>query len=415
MHSTIKHLVIRLVATEHSLRALFTEIIDRMPNLLELDIRSHMPVREIENELLFLLSQLPKLRKITFPRFYSTARIVAALSRLEHLCTIEFQYSEEQGIGDSQDIASFTPTFKEGAFPALYDLSMTTSFDDATRFLKTPFSPNNLSTFFIDSERVIETPESIHQLLAATAEHFPMLKELALVSGRNPTVADLNSADAEAFNITLDILKPVFKMTNLTSLEFGHQYPLALTQEDLEVLASSCPNIESLLLNTEPIFLMKSPLTLEALIPFAKYCTRLKTLGLYVDATNMPEVSPIAPPTPFTCLHRLSVGVSIINEEAAPALYLSQFLAPDCEIECGITWDDRDEPNLILSGIVNDRCDFWNNVNCMVPLLSKLRIQERLRTRAMERELDDLRMRTTVLAESMAMGVRLDLSTCILI
>ena len=97
----------------------------------------------------------------------------------------------------------------------------------------------------------------------------------------------------------------------LRSFDIMHHFPIYLTQEDVELIAQtwgSC--IEKLTLNDEPIagFSLtpmglqyplsngveptsdarrpEASLTLAALLPFAKYCTQLKHLGLFIDATR---------------------------------------------------------------------------------------------------------------------------------
>lgn len=415
MHSGIKDFAIYLPdeMTTTSPRPFFQDLADRMPNLTSFDLRSHVPVGEINEELIDLLKQLPKLQKITFPRFYVTTEIAEALSRMEYLSVIEFQYNEDQGSGDSADVVSVKPTFTEGAFPTLYDLSLTTNFNDAARFFNIAFAPTNLTMICIASETAIESPERVQTLLSAIAENCQLLTSVGLVSYRDSSAIGIEAPDG--CNLTIDTIKPILKLPNLTSFEFVHHYPLCLSPEDIELFARSCPSIETLLLNTEPVFLTESKLTLDSLLPFAKHCPRLSHLGLFVDATDVPEFSPTAPPKPFTNLSRLSMGVSIISDDASPALYLSQLLPSTTEIDYGITWDEDQHTSEALINIVRDRCDLWDRVAQAVPMLSTLRMQERERTRAMERELEDLRMRTAVLRDSMAMGVKLDLSTCVLI
>jgi hypothetical protein len=117
-------------------------------------------MRAIETDMVALIESLPKFKKIMFPRFYLTTKIAEALSRLSHLETIEFQYPAEQGNGDPVDVTPFVPILTEGAFPSLWDHSMTATFDDAAHFIDTKFSPINLTMLYIDSD-FIETRSSI--------------------------------------------------------------------------------------------------------------------------------------------------------------------------------------------------------------------------------------------------------------
>jgi len=52
-----------------------------------------------------------------------------------------------------------------------------------------------------------------------------------------------------------------------------------------------------------------------------------------------------------------------------------------------------------LVGEVGRRCDKWSEVGKMVPLLTKLRMEERERSRALMDEVEDLRIRNRILME----------------
>ena len=383
-----------------------------MPHLTNLDIRSFIPMHAIEPEMVLLIEQLPKLKKITFPRFYLTTKVAEALSRLSHLEVIEFQYSAEQGFGDPNDVTPFVPSLAEGAFPSLWDHSMTSTFDDAARFVNARFSPTNITMLYIDSDS-IETPSSIHNFLSLVAENCQLLKSLALVSLRDASsIPDVDQATDN--DITLDVLKPLLKLPGLVMMELVHQHQLALTQVEIELLAASWPSLETLILNNEPVNLARSHLTLKALLPFAKHCHRLTHLGLFLDATSVDESFNHVNLIPFQNLKRLSMGVSIIADTEDVALCLSCILPLGCKLDSGITWDEANEINTSISLKVEERCQAWSKVAETLPMLCTLRMQERERTRMMEKELEDLKMRTAVMTDIVVLGVR-DNSSCIMI
>jgi hypothetical protein len=366
----------------------------------------------IETDMISLIEQLPKLKRITFPRFYFTTKVAEALSRLSHLEIIEFQYSSEQGYGDPMDVTPFIPNLTEGAFPSLFDHSMSSTVDDAARFINTKFFPTNLTMLYIDSN-FIESPSSIHNFFALVAENFQQLKSLALISLRDassePDVDQTTDAD-----ITLDVLKPLLKLPGLSMMELVHQHQLALSQVDIELLASSWPSLETLILNNEPVCLSRSKLTLTALLPFAKHCHKLSHLGLFLDATSVDESFYQPNLIPFRNLKRLSMGVSIITDTESVSLYLSRILPLGCRLDSGITWDETTDINVSISIIVEERFEAWIKVAETLPMLCTLRMQERERTRAIEKELEDLRMRSAVMSDMVVLGVR-DNASCIMI
>ncbi|KAJ3500467.1 hypothetical protein NLJ89_g9781 [Agrocybe chaxingu] len=162
MHAGVKHFSVFLPSNSKRSRPALSSKTSRLRNLASIDFRSDVSVRTIEEETRSLLAQLSVLRKVTFPRYYLTSKIAETLSRLENLGIVEFQYHDEQGCGDPRDVISFTPEFEKGAFPSLWDHSMTTCFADAARFLDVAYAPPSITMLYVDSH-IIETPSAIHR------------------------------------------------------------------------------------------------------------------------------------------------------------------------------------------------------------------------------------------------------------
>ena len=131
-------------------------------------------------------------------------------------------------------------------------------------------------------------------------------------------------------------------------MELVHQHQLALSQVDIELLASSWPSLEILILINEPVYHPRSKLTLKALLPFAKHCHKLTHLGLFLDTISVDESFYQANLIPFRNFKRLSVGVSIVDTESI-SLYLSRILPLGCKLNFGITWDEIAEINFSIS------------------------------------------------------------------
>ena len=161
-------------------------------------------------------------------------------------------------------------------------------------------------------------------------------------------------------------------------------------------------------------YLARSNLTLKALLPFAKHCHKLTHLGLFLDATTVDELFDQVNFIPFRNLERLSMGVSIITDPQSVALCLSRILPVGCKLDSGITWDQTNEINISISLKVKDRYQAWLKVAETLPMLCTLRMQERERTRVIEKELEDLRMRSAVMSDMAVLGAR-DISSCIMI
>ncbi len=389
MHSGIQKLW--LVAYYHPDETTFEEIIDRMPNLSELTLDispGPIPVH-FGKELCNMLRKLTNLRKIRIPEFCYTTQIIEVLSHLQLLCTITFE-SDFMPV-DRATPQSFPLGIAAGAFPTLHNLNIPSNFLDVVSLLQSPYAPSSLTELYIDSG-LVETPDPARKLAFSVSTHLQELKKLRLESARDSSIEYLAGTDAK-HSIKLATLQPLFHLPYLTSFEFDHQYPLLITQKDIELLASSCPAIEKLNLCGEPSFCMQSTLTLAALIPLALHCTKLNSLTLFIDATNVPELSlEVIPPRPFMSLHFLSFGLSIIDNATPVAIYLSQLIPPECMV-----WSSEFNHAQGLSqghAVTTQWGQLWSEVASTVTALSKIITHERQRTRALEYELQELRALT---------------------
>jgi len=291
-------------------------------------------------------------------------------------------------------------------------------FDAFSRFLNLEFAPTNLTSLHVDSA-IFETVSSIHGLLSMVADTCQMLKSFALVSSSSGITHAAQVDDAEQYAITFNHLKPILKMANLKSLEIFHHHPLALTEEDIEILAASWPSLENLILNDEPVLLKESNLTVAALLPFARHCPDLMRLGLFIDTSSV-ELSTFttSPFVPFKRLKCLSMGVSVINDGNPVALYLSHILPLGCTVDSGISWQGQSlSRDVATYQLILSRRERWAQVDRLLPLLIGLRIDEKERLRVMEREIDDLRMRNEILEEHTRSGpsIESNTTTCIVI
>jgi hypothetical protein len=206
-----------------------------------------------------------------------------------------------------------------------------------------------------------------------------------------------------AKQITFDTLKPVLSFPNLTTFEIMHKYPLNITLEEIEELASRWPSLESLFLNGEPLAMFDFTLDLRALVPFARHCPKLRRLALFMDATTA-RIHPTQELKPFTALSVLSVGTSQAHDPDAVAAFLSHLCPPGCNLEVGITWtsyDGRSSLEVDFSALleVQSRSTPWEMVKDLLPVLIQLRIEEREKSRALREEVEDLRTRNRLLMD----------------
>jgi hypothetical protein len=333
-----------------------------MPNLLSLDLRVPYTVRLIEADILELLRGLPHLKGVIFPEFYLTSTIVSELSRKKHINVIRFELGFREGFGLEGE---FSPILEQGAFPVLQDLSITASLGDIIRFMNADFSPINITSLFINTYIELE-PEQLHTLLATLSKKYPLLFELYIKLLHVPAQLEL----VPAKQITFDTLRPVLSFPNLTTFELMHTYPVNITPEEIEELASRWPSLEHLCLNEEPLVMHDFTLDLQSLIPFARHCPKLLQLGLFMDASAT-KIHPMQELNPFTSLEFLCVGTSLAGDRCAVAAFLSCLFPPGCQLDAKITWTSYGgrscrglDTDLLLA--IENRFSHWDSISDLI-------------------------------------------------
>ncbi|KZP14522.1 hypothetical protein FIBSPDRAFT_1048739 [Athelia psychrophila] len=356
----------------------FAEVLARAPHLVRLDLRMDVPARYISGPVCDLLRALPELEKVVLPEHHITSAVLGALATLPRLRVVQFEYGPEQGDGDAADVLAIAPSLEVGAFPALMDLSLTVPLAALTALLP---SLGGLTHLYVDTPAV-QTSLDVSSLLSALPSGCPSLVALYLELLWLRPAEDGDDDDAPLWAdreredmLTLDTLRPLLVLP-LREFTLTHDRPLLLSPAEVRQLARAWPQIEVLVLACEPLTLELGDdvgrgggaLPLSVLATLARLCPRLRTLGLFMDASeigadvaawgvtpalNTPSCSPRkgkggasdadeeeerGPPVPFKNLKKLTVGVSPINDAPAVALALSHLLPPTCVVECGVTW-----------------------------------------------------------------------------
>ncbi|OCH87176.1 hypothetical protein OBBRIDRAFT_796441 [Obba rivulosa] len=430
MHENIKHFAVWLRWSDiYPLSAFFKDVVARMPYITELDLRFLCPVRDIQDELLELIRGLPELQRIILPVYSLTSSIIEGLSKLQHLGVIQFEYIN-QGNGDPDDLQYFAPRLEEGSFPALYDLSLSLHLSDMTRLLKSNFAPTNLTSLYVHALTASDQA-TVVEFFAVVAENCKMLTHLYLDAMVLIGKMDLPLTPQTDERLTFDALRPLLSCTKLKTFDLRWPTLVHLSQENVEEIAVSWPDIEVLVLNSEPIphpHADPPTLTLRALLPLAQHCPKLTELGFHMDASTADldvwDMSPTPSAQPFKALKKLYVGLSAIHEAGPVALFLSQLCPLGAALVPGVSFHDymrvpsHMQPDQLTVVTTFDQdmsrlYERWAEVGRMMPLLTSLRMRERERTRALEREMEDLRTRCKVLEERARLGLGPEAGACI--
>ncbi|KAI0773038.1 hypothetical protein BD413DRAFT_690697 [Trametes elegans] len=424
MHDNIKHFAVRLIPTDdYSFGVFFQEIALRMPKLIELDLRFNFPMRDIEEALCKLLTDLPELEKIILPKFTLTAKIIEQLSKSPKLRVVQFEFPESQGTGDVSDVHNWFPNVDEEAFPALHDLSVSVHLPHMIRFLNSDFSPSHLQCLYVHVLYVVP-PYQVQEFLESVAKNCKQLTQLFLDFAGDPSPLIFRTSLPDEDRIGWNSLRPLTKLPKLTQFELHWETALAVTHADVEELASSMPALEVLVLNPEPLPTPQPPaLTLRALIPFAQHCRNMRELSLCVDASATDTLEDAArelhaalPPVRFQKLRELTFGLSRITHPESIALFLSRLCPVGVTVAAGVSWPEgvgalaaeNVDDQAVLLDMWNQAKEWysrWEEVNHMLPLLTSIRMEERARRSELEREVEDLRVRCRVLEDRMHVGV----------
>ncbi|KAI0086000.1 hypothetical protein BDY19DRAFT_996186 [Irpex rosettiformis] len=418
-HESITSFTVYLHHTElYPLSAFVQEVLLRMPNLLNLDLRFERPAREIERELIELFAGLPMLQRVVLPVYTLTSKIIEQLSKHQHLGTIQFEYVNDQGHGEMQDVVDWDPQLGEGSFPALWDLSLSTKIPAITKFIHNGYMPSSLKSLYIHVLAAVPV-ESVSHFLEMLSNSCKHLTHLYLDFFTSSTISP---TPPEWPRLNWASLRPILAFPQLISLELRWDRPLDISLSDIEEMASQWPHLETLLLNCEPMDMTIPPaLDLRALLPFARHCPKLVELGLYMTASNdipVPQLDYHTPtPTkPFSSLEQITVGGSRITDVGHVAMFLSQICPVGCTVAYGVAWPDgygvvETAGNAEELGRMQEDAtgnfQRWEEVNRMLPLLVRLRMDERKAREDVQREVEDLRIRCGLLAERRAAGGKL--------
>jgi hypothetical protein len=400
MHQRVRHLVISAPPQSYTAKSsFFLDICDRMPHLHSLDLRVPRNVHLMEENVVELLRGLSDLEEVIFRKLDFTPAIVSELSRMKHVNSVQFKNGSKQGFGEDVMLV-----LEQGAFPMLQELRITERLEDVTRFMNIDFSPINIASLSIDTYIEYE-PEHLHMLLVTLSDRCHLLSELCIRLMHVPArgwATPLPLKPNPAHQIMFNTLRPVLSFRNLTVFGIFHKYPINITLEDIEELASRWPSLKSLSLNEEPLVMSDFTLDLRALLPFARHCPNLHRLGLFMYATA--TTHPTQELKPFAALRVLCVGTSVVRDPEAVTAFLSHICPPGCELKVGLTWPTVDSRKELDSGMLSkmqSRSDRWRTVHDVLPILIRLRRDEKEKSKALiaalQEEVEDLRTRNHLL------------------
>jgi hypothetical protein len=220
MHDRLKRFIFWVPFEEEQLHldmevvrqtSFFHQVAARMPSLTCLDLRMDVPSCLVTTPVTDLLTSLPALQTIILPNYHITSAILASLSTLPRLGVIMFEWGSDQGDGSLDDVQQVTPTLTEGAFPALWDLSLTANLSDMRNFLEMSLTPMNLTNLYVHCP-CSQNADDVGWFLKCVADNCQMLKALYL---ELLWIDPMGVYTAREDCITFETLKPLLACSQL--------------------------------------------------------------------------------------------------------------------------------------------------------------------------------------------------------
>ncbi|KAJ7667098.1 hypothetical protein B0H17DRAFT_1336214 [Mycena rosella] len=172
------------------------------------------------------------------------------------------------------------------------------------------------------------------------------------------------------FILTSSTLRPLLKFNPLI-IRFQLDPGVEVDDDFLEEIATEWPSLNCLSFGTDILTARKPKATLDCLIPFARHCPGLTSLGIRLDVSEVPVFYQVAGDRLGHYLEELHVGTSPINagKTAQVAAFLSNLFI---QLQ-GVFVAERDSP---LHEPFETYETNWNRVSEMVPVFCSVRVLE---------------------------------------
>lgn len=277
---------------------------------------------------------------------WNAPAIFQALSHLPTLKDITYEgpYTE---VEDTAEFVAARGDFLAEGFPALNGTSLSVPDNDSDKVsaLLRSFHFGHLqrlSIIFRPNDRNISIPEASRnsQIFRAIADACP-------------SVAQLNvrfRGDSEDQPLSFNDLKPIVFKLRIRRFRISHPHPLGLVHLDVAAIAEAWGDtLVEIELNPSPTYRHPTTLDLAAIVPFARYCPRLESLHIYVDATlpltlladgtSASEIPPFPP-----SFYGLAFGRSRIADHIDASKLLERMIRPSVHSMVMISGTRDDEP-----------------------------------------------------------------------
>ncbi|KAJ7882040.1 hypothetical protein B0H14DRAFT_1492469 [Mycena olivaceomarginata] len=221
----------------------------------------------------------------------------------------------------------------------------------------------------------------IYNGVAVNCNHASLVSLSIALPPRDSTDTAADPEQIALYAVPGTHLFPLFTLTTLTSVTLATPVGLDLDDAAAAEIARAWPRITSLDLAGSAFLHVPPRTTLCALLAFARFCPHLWRLSLPINARSVPkwqkaQTAAEARPTQ-RCLRSLHVGESPVGTPLDVAAYLSSIF-PRLEWVSAGKEDPRDEP--VRAEVLAGRRK-WKAVEAALPVLRKVRVEEKYWTR----------------------------------
>lgn len=350
------------------------DVAGRCPNLevLRIEPMDNIHATALESGIMRLVQQLP-LQSIHLPIYFLTPRVLAATASCPGLRVVEVCVNRSEQSHNWSCARGFHDILPSTfSFCSIQVLGLAIPLGEIDALFKRDPSP--LCTIQKLSIRAVGMTkrDAVHQFCKTVSKRCVCLRELLLVTNR-PSRETRNgrwekTPASEA--ITFETLSPLCEIDTLTYLEFGHEHPISLLDDELLVLVTSLPRLQVLLLNECPSNMTKPSLTMDCLPRLAQTLPNLKELSIYLDLS---EKIPHGPsPHRFQSLKLLCSHYSPVKkgQEEDVALFISTLLPLGGRIE---DTDAKDYPDRSFDVLLpqSPTAGIWRKIRAQVDLIMR--------------------------------------------
>ncbi|KAJ7618454.1 hypothetical protein FB45DRAFT_167924 [Roridomyces roridus] len=182
----------------------------------------------------------------------------------------------------------------------------------------------------------------------------------------------VRAEDAALYTLSGDTIRPLLALEAMASLGLQIYPGLVVKDEFLAEMAVAWPKLRSLELSTEILVTGQPRATLACLIPFARHCPRLHTLGIRMQSDEIPEFSQVPGERLEHSLDTLYVGTSPIWDLSEDVGKIAAFVSNLFPHIQGVHASDHTSTEELCR-----YSDSWSRVSELVPVIASVRSQEK--------------------------------------